>query len=38
MNILVRFWCEDTHEVVTKYLTSLFFGTAVDIVQKLMAY
>ena len=39
-NILVRFWCENTHEVVTKYLISFFFGrgTAADIVQKIMAY
>ena len=40
MDILVRFWCEDSHKVVTKYLTSFFFGraTVADIVKKIMVY
>ena len=37
MDLLIRFWSEKSNQVVTRYLTSIFFGRApaLDLVQKL---
>ena len=40
MDILVRYWDETQHQILTKYLGSMFFGraTASDITAMLMEY